>query len=104
MWSKGAVVIVKRGDEAMADAIEQGLNIPEVDNSMIDTTEIENLKRDNYFLRRRCQKTTEEMIEDARNLYGHNWTPPHWANKLVEGFAFIVYLFSVLVDRVMSGR
>ena len=36
MWSKGAVVVVKRGDKAMADAIEKGLDIRYTNNDRYD--------------------------------------------------------------------
>lgn len=101
MWSKGAVVIVKRGDEAMADAIEKGLDLIPYKPNDINLQEVEDLKRDNYFLRKKSKEATDKMIADARELYGYNWTPPRWANKIVEGFAFIVYLFSMFVDKFL---
>ena len=47
MWSKGAVVIVKHGDEAMADAIEKGLDLIPYKPNDIALQEVEDLKRDN---------------------------------------------------------
>jgi hypothetical protein len=99
MWSKGAVVIIKRGDEAMADIIAKGLNVEESVAENAD--EIENLKMQNYFLKKRVRKTTDLMIQDARVQYGYNWTPPKWANHIVRGFALIVYGVSIFVDKFM---
>lgn len=99
MWSKGAVVIVKRGDEAMADMITKGLK---VEKSVVENNdEIEALKTQNFFLKKRVRKTTDLMIQDARVQYGYNWTPPKWANHIVRGFALIVYGVSIFVDRFM---
>ena len=99
MWSKGAVVIIKRGDEAMADMMTKGLNVEE---SVVENAdEIENLKMQNYFLKKRVRKTTDLMIEDARLQYGYNWTPPKWANYIVRGFALVIYGVSIFVDRFM---
>ena len=99
MWSKGVVVIIKRGDEAMADMMTKGLNIEESVAENAD--EIENLKMQNYFLKKRVRKTTDLMIEDARLQYGYNWTPPKWANYIVRGFALVIYGVSIFVDRFM---
>ena len=100
MWSKGAVVIIKRGDEAMADIITKGLNA-ESDSKTNTDDDIETLKMQNYFLKKRVRKTTDALIEDARIQYGYNWTPPKWANYIVRGFALVVYGVSVFVDRFM---
>lgn len=97
MWSKGAVVIVKRGDEAMANAIEKGLDL-----KMVPVEEVEDMKRDNFFLKKRCVKAIQQDILDAQLKYGHNWVPPKWANKLVQGFALIVYGISIFVDRYLT--
>ncbi len=96
MWSKGAVVIVKRGDEAMASAIEGGLDIQAVPKK-----DVEALERDYTFLKRRDAKTLKKKIEDAEADYGHNWIPPKWLGKIMEGLAFIVYLISVFIDKYL---
>ena len=97
MWSKGAVVIVKRGDEALADAIEKGLDITTIESNGDAAEEVANLKRANYFLSKKSRKVTDEMIAEARELYGYNWTPPKWANKIIEGFAFITAMLQNMV-------
>lgn len=104
MWSRGAVVIIKRGDEALADAIEKGLDISSNVPEEAISEEIKNLKCENYFLRKKSSKAINEMIEEARELYGYNWTPPKWANRIVECFAFIVYWFSIFVDKYLIIR
>lgn len=97
MWSKGAVVIVKRGDEAMANSIEEGLGL-----KMVPVEQVEDMKRDNFFLKKRCSKAIQQDIIDAQIKYGYNWVPPKWASKLVQGFALIVYGVSIFVDRYLT--
>lgn len=94
-WSKGAVVIVKHGDHEMADAIEQGIAIYKASKA-----EVEEMERDLTFLRKRDRQYWNEMIDEANELYGRNRIPPKWAKKLVEGFAFLVYHFSMFVENV----
>ena len=70
MWSRGAVVIVKRGDRAMADAMEQSINLPILVNH-----EMAKIKRENFFLRRRSKEDIQKMIDYAERKYGHKWKP-----------------------------
>lgn len=90
MWSKGAVVVVKRGDAAMADAIEKGLDIKEKSNM------------NNFYLpKRHTKEELKLMIEDAERDYGTRRTPPKWIRVISEGMAFIVYHISVFVERYL---
>ncbi len=91
MWSKGAVVVVKRGDKAMADAIEKGLDIRYTNNDRYDLVK----NRDRLYW--------QAKIDEAQLYYGTNPAPPpKWARKIVAGFAFIVYGFSVFVDKYLK--
>ena len=95
MWSKGAVVIVKHGDEAMAEALEKGLDI-----RYRDTTPIE--KKCKYELMElRQSRRFKEEIEELDRLYGYNWVPPKWAKGIVEVFALAVYGVSIFIDRYL---
>ena len=96
MYSKRAVVVVKRGDEAIADAIERGLPIRYVDD---ETMEI----RNKYgLLKRRDKRYWKQKIEEANAMYGD--TPKvrrPWVQKSREGLAFIIYGISLFVDKYM---
>lgn len=95
MWSKGAVVIIKHGDEAMADAMEKGLDIrytKGVKDEKTCKTELAALAR---------QEEIAAKIADAQANYGYNWTPPKWANKIIGVFALIVYGVSVFIDKYL---
>lgn len=70
MWSKGAVVIVKRGDPEMADSIEQSLILP-----IMRSHEFGLMERENFFLRRRSKEDIQKRIEYAERKYGHKWKP-----------------------------
>ena len=91
MWSKGAVVVVKRGDETMANSMEKAL-MPKRDNKTCKT-ELAAIAR---------QKDIAEKIVDARIKYGYNWVPTGWAKKAIEGFALIIYGISVFIDRYLT--
>lgn len=95
-WKKGAVVIKKHGDEEWADAMEKALNVQKAANK-----ELEELRRDNEFLKKHVTKDLKQKIIDAELNYGYNWTPPKWAKDIVEGFAFIVYYISLFVEKYL---
>lgn len=95
-WKKGAVVIKKHGDEEWADAMEKALNVQKAANK-----ELEELRRDNEFMKKHVTEDLEQKIIDAELNYGYNWTPPKWAKGIVEGFAFIVYHISLFVEKYL---
>ena len=94
MWSKGAVVIVKRGDEAMADALERGLDIRYSD----DTSKEQKCKYELMEITR--SEKLQRQIEELEEMYGYNWTPPRWA-KGMSVFALIIYGISVFIDKYL---
>ena len=69
MWSKGAVVIVKRGDKNIADAISRGLDI----HTTVYTTP----------LHRRTQAEWAEMTRKLEHRYGPHRTHPKWVRGLL---------------------
>ena len=95
MWSKGAVVIVKRGDEAVADAMaspfEQQTQEPLNEDEKDWKDLLSQAKKDAIMVK----------IAIAEANYGRNYIPPAWAKKIVECFAFIVYKFSIFVERYL---
>ncbi len=99
MWSKGAVVIVKRGDEAMADAMASSF---EEDREKDPLTNEERAWKD--LLSQAKEDAVLAKIADAQATYGRNYIPPKWAKKIVEGFAFIVYGISIFVERYLVIR
>ena len=104
-WTKGAVVIVKRGDEEWADSIEKTLT---VDEGWADSKEIEQLKSENEELKRDKAMTkihdtrfTNAAIDSLSNKHDYYLPPPRWIRIIKEGIAFIVYWVSIFVDKYM---
>ena len=65
MWSKGAVVVIKRGDTAMADALKKSLN---VENS-------ENLARDVGIMRVSHAAKIRNAMAESREKYSRPRKP-----------------------------
>lgn len=103
-WSKGAVVIVKRGDQEWGDAIEDSLNIKKASDKELEELRNENeaLKRDKDLGSIHDNKFTNLAIESLKTQYKHKKEPPKWAKIVMEGFAFIVYLISVFFDKFLT--
>lgn len=96
MWSKGAVIIKIHGDKEMGSPMADSL-FPN------DNEEIDKLKCQNFFLRRRSKKATDRMIRKAKKKYGRNYKPPEWASGFIKIFALIEYSYAMLVEKV-AGR
>lgn len=90
-WSKGAVVVVKRGDTEIADAIESGINI----NKTTDGKYC-------FMPRRHTKEELMQMMEDADALYGKRWSPPKWLRKINEGIAFVVYHVCMFIEKYLK--
>ena len=103
-WSKGAVVIVKRGDQEWGDAIEDSLNIKKASDKELEELRNENetLKRDKDLGSMHDDKFTDLAIQSLREKYKHKKEPPKWAKIVMEGFAFIVYWISVFFDKFLT--
>lgn len=93
MWSKGAVVVVKHGDEAMADAMEKGLEIKKKSDPNKDA--------ETDLMKKRNSEFWKEKIEKAEYDYGYNYIPPKWLEKVRSFFALIVYGLTMFVDKYM---
>ena len=100
-WTKGAVVIVKRGDQEWADAMEESLDIPRGDDREMKELENENkeLKRDNDLAKIHDTRFTNMVIQGLEHEYGRNRIPPTWLKVVKQGFALVVYLVSVFYDK-----
>lgn len=98
MWSKGAVVVVKKGDPEFADAIEKGVTA----NKMVPKKDMEETERENAFMKKRYKESLENDIATAQIQYGHNWVTPTWLKPLAGLWALIVYGISVFVDKFMT--
>lgn len=96
-WSKGAVVIVKRGDQEWADAMEQALAIKRASKE-----EIAEMERENTLLKTRMSKELEEKIADADRMYGYNFVWPKWLDPITGFFALIIYGIACFWDRFMT--
>lgn len=101
MWNKGAVVIVKRGDEAMADAMASNFTFQKND---ISDEESKHDKAWKDLLSKAKEDDTLVKIADAEAKYGYNYIPPKWAKKIVENFAFAVYKICVFIDKYLVIR
>ena len=109
-WKKGAVVIVKRGDEEWADAIEEVLDIQKASRKELEELENENkelenenkeLKRSKDMTKIHDDKFTDNMIAKLEREYGNHWTPPKWVRWILEAVAFVVYWISLFVDKYL---
>lgn len=102
-WSKGAVVIKKHGDQDWADAMAKTLDIQRASNKEVEELREENkeLKRDNEFMKKHIVESLEVKMANAELQYGHKWTPPKWAKRIMEGFAFIVYHVSLFIEKYL---
>ena len=103
-WSKGAVVIKikKHGDEEWADTIEKSLNIKRASDK--ELKELEELRRDNTFMKKHIVDDLEAKIADAEAKYGRNWIPPKWMKPIVDVISLIEYGFAILIDKVSRGE
>lgn len=98
MWSKGAVVVVKKGDPVIADAIEKGVTA----NKMVPKKDVEETERENAFMKKRYRESLENDIADAELQYGYNRVTPRWLKPIAGLWALIVYGISVFVDKFMT--
>lgn len=96
-WTKGAVVIVKHGDDAIADAIEKGMDI-----QTYSKKEVKEMERENTFLKKRSVESLTKAIQDAENDYGYNWTPPKWAEWIISIWAFCTYHICTFIEKYLS--
>ena len=103
MWKKGAVVIVKHGDEAMANAMASVFD--EKKDEDIEVNEDPNYDKTWKDLLYKSKKDAiDAAILDAKEHYEHNWTPPKWAKRIVECFALVVYGVCVFIDKYLVIR
>lgn len=104
MWSKGAVVIVKYGDEEMANSMVEGLRINLSEMPKAGTKDIKTLEAENYFLRCCVNRLTKDKIERAQDEYGYEGHKPVWIRKISEWIAFVVYCFSTFIEKIMRKQ
>lgn len=100
MWSKGAVVIVKYGDEEMANSMVEGIRINLSEMPKTGTKDIKTLEAENYFLRCCVSRLTKDKIERAQDEYGYLSHTPRFIKRISEWVAFIVYCFSTFIEKV----
>lgn len=98
MWSKGAVVVIKKGDVDFADAIENGVTA----NKLVPKKDVEETERENAFMKKRYIESLENDIAAAQLQYGHNRVTPVWLKPIEGLFALIIYGISVFVDKYMT--
>lgn len=102
MWSKGAVVIVKHGDQEWADSIEQALAIRRASEK--ELRELEELKRHKNLSKIHDDKFTDIVIEDARRRYRKIRPMPRWLDILLAPWSLLVYGVSLFADKYLVIR
>lgn len=94
MWSKGAVVVVKRGDPKMADEMEKIFK---------NNTKVTSGGGYCFLPRKHTQEELKAMMEDAQRLYGkRRWSLPEWFRPIKEGLAFIVYHICTFIEKYLT--
>lgn len=103
-WKKGAVVIVKRGDQEWGDAIEDALNVKKASDKELEELRKENeeLKRDKELTKNHDTRFTNMAIQDLKDKNEYYKTSPPWLRVIKEGFAFVIYWISVFWDKYMT--
>ena len=97
MISKGALVIIKRGDEGMSNEMAKSIIAPEIKK------DYDKLQAKYYFARKRSRKAIRKDIRKAQRKYGYNYIPSNRVIKYIrEGFALIEYGIAVFVDKFMT--
>ena len=102
-WKKGAVVIVKHGDQDWADSMEESLNIQRASDKELEELENENrnLKRDKDLSKIHDDRFTQNALDDLENKWDY-YPPPTWLRVIKEGLAFIVYWISIFFDKFLT--
>lgn len=100
MWDKGAIVIIRRGDDEFGRAITEGVT---QQMQLVPLHEVANLERDYKFLKSRDQLYWKRKIARANRLYS---TPiprrPKWMRPFQDIWYLIVYGISVFADKYMT--
>ena len=97
MISKGALVIIKRGDKDMSDQMADSIVAPAIKK------DYDKLQAKYYFARKRSRKAIRKDIRKAQRKYGYNYIPTSKVIKFIrEGFALVEYGFAVFVDKFMT--
>ena len=100
-WSKGAVVIVKRGDEKWANEMEQALVPVAMEGEA--GKDVSDLERKNDLTKIHDTRFTDAMIEDLTRVYGPIKDPaPKWLETLLAPWTLLIYLVSVFWDKYMT--
>ena len=88
MWSKGAVVIIKHGDEEMADSMA---------NSLVPVKK----KKKRDALPRRDPEYWNHELAVADFIYGKNYRdPPKWLKPAIGFYALVVYGISITFEKI----
>ena len=93
MWSKGAVVVVKRGDPGMADEMEK-----------IFKSNVKSSGGGYCFLpRKHTPEELKVMMEDAQRLYGkRRRILPEWFRPIKEALAFVTYHVCTFIEKYLK--
>ena len=100
MWTKGAVMVIKSGDEHLANALETGTQMTKM---MVPLSKFQELQRKYDFLKQKELDRQKEDILEARRKYAikKRIKLPSWCKPITDAWIFVVYLFSTLLDKVI---
>lgn len=98
-WSKGAVVIVKHGDQEWADSMEQTLAIKRASDQ-----EVEELRRDKKLSKIHDDAFTDIAIQSLRKKYRKIKPMPKWLDILLSPWSLLVYGIAVFSNKFLIIR
>lgn len=96
MLAKPGVVIIKRGDKEVADALEKGLGV-----GMYTKDQMMEVQRERDFYKKHVIEDLEGAIADAQEEYGRNYIPPVWAQKVIGVYALVMYGIQKFIDKYL---
>lgn len=102
-WSKGAVVIVKHGDQEWADSMEQTVAIKLASKQEVEELRKENeaLKRDKKLAKIHDDRFTNIVIKEIERKHGKIKRYRRWKDILLAPWALFVYAVSLFTNKYL---
>lgn len=96
MLAKPGVVIIKRGDKEVTDAIEKGIGV-----GMYTKEQMTEVTRERDFYKKHVIEDLDGKIANAQEDYGYNYIPPVWAQKIIGAYALVMYGVQKFIDKYL---